>query len=657
MYATKTDNPYSYIRNNLTISNALNILDGRRVIPGKKTRCPSPHHSDNHPSCDINNDDTLFHCKTCGVGGDVISLIEIWFEIPEHNITACERGFAMLGREWPKNGNKGLRENTNRNKLAVVNGKDPRSKHSDSEKNQDKTLKTARAIERDSKVEEWQAKCEDYYDYSDYNGNPAFRVFRLPGKEFRQTTWNGRLYVSFKATDARQYLYNVQAVRQENYCVITEGEKDADALIKLGIVATTWPGGAKNLKPLLDTWDLFEPLRGKEVVWFAPDPDDAGENAFEDAVPYINGFVDEFRKVKWPGVKDAHDFVSQFSDDKTAKTAVWDVLIPSPEYVPGLEIPNVLTRVNRLKNLDIPQPTWVVEGMIQVGYTMVVGRSKARKTMFLQNLALAVATGRKAIGNFATTTGTVIYCSLEDDLGSSKAKFAKMLGHGHYPSNLLVTCEVDRFPALESKIIEWHRAFPDLKMVVLDNLTLTKKLKGAGNDVYDNEYVEQNHFKKFARKLGIALVIVHHAGKNETGDITRDTLGTTAYIGAPDKLILIQRPVNEDKYNNILSFMNRNSADQERMALKFYPDLLSFDYMGPVEELERTELQEQVLELLAGHCKAMKPTDIAKTLNRKLDATNKLLQRMLQKGLVKRPKTGLYEYIDGQARKQCDAHE
>ncbi len=646
---TSIGDPYRYVKDNLPITKAIYILEGRHAVPGKKTNCPSCNHTDEHPSCDISKEDNLFNCKSCGTSGTVIDLIAVNKGLSDGK-AACDIGLEMCGvtdYRWPSNGDKpsssGYKKTTKASRSQPVKNKD-----SGAAKEKERTIKELSKIDRDEKVEEHQAKCEAFYDYTDYDGNPTFRVFRLPEKQFRQTTWNGKCYVNCKAVDVPQYLYNVQAVREKTGVVIVEGEKDADALNKLGITATTWPGGAKNLKGLLDAWDIFEPLRGKEIVWFAPDPDEPGEAAFESAVPFISGYVDEFRKVRWPGdgVKDAYDFISQFDDDGIAKDEVWKVLLSSPEYVPSVDIPNVLTRINRLKNLEIPPPTWVVEDIIQVGYIMVVGRPKARKTMFLHNLALSVATGRNAIGKFPTTRGTVIYCSLEDDLGSSKAKFQKMLGDEPYPSNLLITCEIDRFPALEHKIVEWKRAFPDLKMVVLDNLTLIKKLKGAGNDVYDNEYVEQNHFKKFARKLGIALVIVHHAGKSETGDITKDTLGTTAFIGAPDKLILVQRPVNEDKYDNTLSFMNRNSADQERMALKFHPEFLSFSYMGPLEEFERTELQEQVLELLSGNGKPMKPTDIAKILNRKLDSTNKLLQRMWKNNLIKRPRNGLYEYKD-----------
>ena len=664
MYATKINNPFDFVKENLTISGALYVLDGRSAIPGKKTRCPSQDHTDEHPSCDIDRSDKVFHCKTCGVGGSVIELIGAWYGLntkeKDDALEAAKMGYTMLGVDWPypkiksSSGSSGKSSN-----LTVVSNKaTPKSagkegSKKDASKEKDKTLKELQKIDHDPKVEEHQQRCEAFYDYTDTDGNPLFRVFRLPGKEFRQTTWNGRCYVNCKAVDVPQVLYNAPALKNSDNCVIVEGEKDADALIKLGIVATTWAGGGGKgkLKNLLNTWDLFEPLRGKDVVWFAPDPDEAGEAAFEEAVPFINGFVDEFRKVKWPGegIKDAHDFISQFEDADSAREAVWNVLYSAPEYVPPMDIENVLCRANRLKGLDIPPPAWIVEDLIPVGYTMVIGRSKVRKTMFLVNLAIAVAKGSIAIGKFPTTKGTVIYCSLEDDAGSWKSKLESMLGDESWPPNLLGCFDVERFPMLESKIIEWKKAFPDLNMVVLDNLALIKRIrKGPGSsDTYDNEYVEQNHFKKFARKLGIALVIVHHAGKNETGDITRDVLGTTAYAGAPDKLISVQRPVNEDQYNNILTFMNRNTRDQDRMALKFHSDTLTFNYVGPLENFEISEIQEQVLDLLAGRKKPMQPSEIARALGRQPgSATNKLLQRMLTKGLVKSPSRGLYQYVE-----------
>jgi hypothetical protein len=40
----------------------------------KRIRCPV--HQDNHPSCDLDHDLNLWHCKACDAGGDVFSLLE-----------------------------------------------------------------------------------------------------------------------------------------------------------------------------------------------------------------------------------------------------------------------------------------------------------------------------------------------------------------------------------------------------------------------------------------------------------------------------------------------------------------------------------------------------------------------------------------------------
>ena len=88
-----------------------------------------------------------------------------------------------------------------------------------------------------------------YYEYTDVAGEPIFRVVRNPGKRFHQERWDlarGK-YVKGLGSSIR-VLYNLPGVLEEalkgGKVFITEGEKDADALIKRGLTATTNPGGA-----------------------------------------------------------------------------------------------------------------------------------------------------------------------------------------------------------------------------------------------------------------------------------------------------------------------------------------------------------------------------------------------------------------------------
>lgn len=107
------------------------------------------------------------------------------------------------------------------------------------------------------------------YTYTDDHGCPAHVVVRLEHptekKEFIQCTpYQGSLH------NVQTYLYNLPAIIRSTWCIIVEGEKDADTLIELGLPATTCNNGA-------DKWQdsYTKCLEGKDVV-ICRDNDDSG---------------------------------------------------------------------------------------------------------------------------------------------------------------------------------------------------------------------------------------------------------------------------------------------------------------------------------------------------------------------------------------------
>ena len=82
------------------------------------------------------------------------------------------------------------------------------------------------------------------WDYLTADGELIACVYRYDpptGKEYRPWDVRARMW---RAPDPRP-LYNQPAVAQANQVILVEGEKCADALIQLGIVATTAMNGAK----------------------------------------------------------------------------------------------------------------------------------------------------------------------------------------------------------------------------------------------------------------------------------------------------------------------------------------------------------------------------------------------------------------------------
>ena len=99
------------------------------------------------------------------------------------------------------------------------------------------------------------------YDYQNAIGKLLFQVERMVPKGFRQRRPDGAGGWIYDRKGIVPVLYNLPAVLAAEQVVIVEGEKDADALIARGVVATTCPGGAGKWRD--DYGSLFV---GKKVA-------------------------------------------------------------------------------------------------------------------------------------------------------------------------------------------------------------------------------------------------------------------------------------------------------------------------------------------------------------------------------------------------------
>lgn len=111
------------------------------------------------------------------------------------------------------------------------------------------------------------------YDYTDEREQLLFQVLRCEPKSFRQRRPDGKGGWTYNLNGTRRVLYRLPDLLQANQSAlvfVTEGEKDAERLIGLGLVATTNPGGAGKW---VDGYS--EDLRGFQVC-ILPDNDEAG---------------------------------------------------------------------------------------------------------------------------------------------------------------------------------------------------------------------------------------------------------------------------------------------------------------------------------------------------------------------------------------------
>lgn len=112
--------------------------------------------------------------------------------------------------------------------------------------------------------------------YTDVSGKPLVTVKRTDGADGKKTFLPYDHVADKHSMPQIRPLYNLPGIAIADTVIITEGEKCAQALIDLGIPATTVMGGA-NFDPAKTD---FSPLAGKDIsIW--PDNDNAGQGYVE----------------------------------------------------------------------------------------------------------------------------------------------------------------------------------------------------------------------------------------------------------------------------------------------------------------------------------------------------------------------------------------
>ena len=255
------------------------------------------------------------------------------------------------------------------------------------------------------------------WDYHSTDGKLLACVYRYDtpeGKQYRPWDVSSR---QTRMPDPRP-LYRLPDVAHADTVVLVEGEKCADALMHIGIVATTAMGGAATAITKTD----WSPLAGKTViVW--PDHDEAGVRYADAVIPKLLGIGAKVARIHLPA-------------DKPKK---WDAADAVAE---GIDIQALLASATPLssrkaeRHFDItqwqaserftgdPQPRhWLIEGVFPLAQAaLVAAGGGVGKSFLLLALAREVAAFDGGWANAPTLFGgalaghgVAIYVTAEDD--------------------------------------------------------------------------------------------------------------------------------------------------------------------------------------------------------------------------------------------------
>jgi hypothetical protein len=299
------------------------------------------------------------------------------------------------------------------------------------------------------------------HDYREADGTLRYQVCRTLDKQFPQRrpmpdgSWawglSAGLYVKGKDGDYRKVkrgqstegaielpecpriLYRLPellAADPDEIVFVCEGEKDADALAALGLVATCNPGGAGKWRHVDN-----EPLRDRHVV-VVPDIDDAGRKHAKDVNHRLRKNAATVR-VLWlpmPEGHDAYDFIldrqDDAKDDEAIRTEIQALAEQAPEGADepaespkGQSGPSGELEAPRLtlicgKSIQRQEIEWIWPRRLAAGkLNLIVSEPNYGKTYLALDISARVTAGLPwpDLPDVPNPPGDVLFASLEDD--------------------------------------------------------------------------------------------------------------------------------------------------------------------------------------------------------------------------------------------------
>lgn len=185
----------------------------------------------------------------------------------------------------------------------------------------------------------------------------------------------------------------------------------------------------------------------------------------------------------------------------------------------------------------LPQNTYVVEGLIPRGLTILAGRPKEGKSRWIREVACAVARGEPTYGR-ATTAGTVLYLDLESDYATARADLATITAAP--PADLHIVCALDQGDAGLTQLRGWIELLQPV-LIVLDVL---QRWRGPRASSYARDYDDSQKLKTLADEAHAALVVLTHTRKSAAKHPLDSIAGSTGLTGAADAILVLARQGN-----------------------------------------------------------------------------------------------------------------
>ena len=444
------------------------------------------------------------------------------------------------------------------------------------------------------------------YDYYNSDGVLAYQVLRFDNpKTFRQRRPDDKGGWINSIKDIDPLPYNLPAIIQNPQApvFIVEGEKCADALIELGLIATTNSGGSKNWKP-----ELAQYFADRNVV-VLPDNDEAGQSHADTVIAALHGTVGKIKRLDLPNLPPKGDVADWLAAGNGKK-----VLLELAKQAPVVEVaPEPKPDVFETYNLDylknMPPVEWLLDGILtRHGFAVLYGAPGIGKSFMSIDWALSIAYGQEWHGR-AVKQNAVLVIAAEGVGGLGKrvrAWQAHSDQHGDAPFYVLpMAVKMLDQQELDKLIRTIDNFKQEFSLIVID--TVARTLASTGSD--ENDATAMGQFGEMCgviqRHANCAVLAVHHSGK----DAARGMRGSSSLMGLSDTVLAL-------------------SSSEGRVTLKM-------EKMKDAEPIADTQYELTPVALIDDSSAVLLPVEAAeRKRGAKLTSGQLLALQALQNGLI-----------------------
>jgi RecA-family ATPase len=415
---------------------------------------------------------------------------------------------------------------------------------------------------------------EQEWEYKDEQGETLFVKRR-----FKTNTEKGKTYSLLRVDAAGRRHGNMTGARIVPYRLpelinareagraiyLVEGEKAADALVSIGVIATTSHAGASHWPE-----DITQYFTGAVVI-VVPDCDAPGWKYARKVVEALLPVAKAIRvlDLNLPELgDDAYEWVADGGDRARlaelakALPVITDInQVQPPEWIvpretqeaievtgdhdnldihqePPILIPRQLLNIEAWDDIEDEPVEWLIDSVLpKKAFAALYGPPGSYKSFVALDIAEAVATGRTWMGREVQTPGAVLYICGEGFGGiGARIKACKMHNRTQAGAEIYVIraainlrSSAEDFDLLVVSIKDLvERTGVQFELVQID--TLARAFGGGNENNSEDMGAFIHNAGRIQRMLNCAMMVLHHSGKDQTKGLR----GHSSLLGAVD---------------------------------------------------------------------------------------------------------------------------